>query len=142
MKPQKLLLLSVLAVSLGAGCSSVDSRIARNRAEYSTWPLAVQEKVAAGKIDLGFTPEQVLMALGEPDRRFTRTTSDGTSAVWSYRDRAPKVSFGLGLGIGGFNSRSAVGGGVMLGTGYQDDEQLGVVFDRTGHVSAIETRQK
>ena len=132
----------LVAALLVSGCSTIDSRIARNRAEFSTWPATVQEKVAAGKIDLGFTPEQVLVALGEPDRRFTRTTSDGTTAVWGYRDRAPRVSFGVGLGLGGFRGSSAYGGGVMLGTGYQDDEQLGVVFDRTGKVSAIETRRK
>jgi hypothetical protein len=139
---KSLLTVGLVTLLFATACSSVDSRIARNRAEFSSWPLAVQEKVAAGKIDIGFSPEQVLMALGEPDRRFTRTTADGTSAVWGYRDRAPKVSFGLGLGLGGFSGRSAVGGGVMLGTGYNDDEQLGVVFDRTGNVASIETRQK
>lgn len=131
--------IAVLAL-LWAGCSTVDSRIAKNRAEFSSWPAAVQDKVVAGKIDLGFTPEQVLMALGEPDRRFTRTSTDGTTAVWSYRDRGPQISFGLGLGLGG--RRSAGFGGVVLGPGYQDDEQMGIVFDRTGKVSAIETRQR
>lgn len=131
---------AVFTFALVAGCSTVDSRIAKNRAEFSSWPPAVQDKVVAGKIDLGFTPEQVLMALGEPDRRFTRTTADGTTAVWSYRDHGPKISFGLGLGFGG--RRSGGFGGVVLGPGYQDDEQLGVVFDRTGKVSAIETRQR
>ena len=138
--------LFVVAGLMGAlllsACSTVDSRIARQRAEFSSWPPEVQDKVAAGKIDLGFTPEQVLVALGEPDRRFTRTTSDGTSAIWSYRDRGPRVSFGLGLGLGGFRGNSAFGGGVTLGTGYEDGEQMGVVFDRTGRVSAIEMRQK
>ncbi len=129
----------ILAV---AGCSSVSSRIDRQRAEFSTWPLAVREKVAAGKIDIGFTPEQVLVALGEPDRRFTRTTSDGTSAVWSYREPKPRVSFGLGIGFGGLHRRTAMGGGALLGSGYEDDELLGVVFDRTGKVAVIETRQR
>jgi hypothetical protein len=99
-----LTIVATLALASVAGCSSVDSRIAKNRAEFSTWPPAVKEKVAAGKIDLGFTPEQVLVALGEPDRRFTRTTADGTTAIWSYRERAPQVSFGLGLGVGGRRS--------------------------------------
>lgn len=107
---------AVFALALATGCSTVDSRIAKNREEFSSWPPAVQEKIVAGKIDLGFTPEQVLMALGEPDRRFTRTTADGTTAIWSYRDRGPHVSFGLGLGLGG--RRSAGYGGVVLGPGY------------------------
>ena len=95
-----------------------------------------------GKIDLGFTPEQVLVALGEPDRRFARSTTDGTTAVWSYRDRAPRVSFGLRLGLGGWRRSSVYAGGMILGTGYEDDERLGVVFDTTGKVAAIEKRER
>src|SRR5215212_572553 len=71
-----------------AGCSTVDSRIAKNRAVFNTWPPAVQDRVVLGQIDIGFTVDQVRVALGEPDRVFTRTTGDGTSQVWSYRDRA------------------------------------------------------
>jgi len=138
----KLLLLSVLmTVVMATGCSSVGSRIEKHRAEYATWPLEVREKIAAGKIDLGFTPEQVLVALGEPDRKFTRTSVDGTTAVWSYRAPKPRVSFGLGMGLGG-SRRSSTHGGVMLGSGYDDEEQMGVIFDRTGKVSAIEERQR
>ncbi|MDO8541250.1 MAG: hypothetical protein Q7S40_12500 [Opitutaceae bacterium] len=139
-------LLATLLVSLGiAGCSTVDSRIAKNREVFSSWPVAVQERVAAGQIDLGFTPDQVRVALGEPDRVFTRTTADGTSEVWSYRDRKPRLSFGVGVGMGGFSGSRHVGGGIGIGTGvrgYEDDEKLGVVFDRNGRVSAIETRGK
>lgn len=127
-----------------AGCSTVDLRIARNREVFSTWPPAVQEKVAAGQIDLGFTSDQVRVALGEPDRVFTRTTADGTSEVWSYRDRRPRFGFGVGVGGGGFHGRHGTFGGVGIGTGggYYDDEKLGVVFDRTGRVTAIEQRHK
>ena len=55
-----------LALTLAAaGCSTVGSRIEKNRAQYETWPLPVREKVAAGQIDLGFTTEQVAVALGQ-----------------------------------------------------------------------------
>ena len=127
-----------------AGCSTVDSRIAKNRAAFNTWPPGVQDKVVQGQIDIGFTPEQVRVALGEPDRVFTRTTSDGTSQVWSYRDRGPRIGFGVGVGMGSFGGRSGTFGGVGIGTGtgYHDDEKLGVVFDSAGRVSSIETRGK
>lgn len=133
-----------LIALLLAGCSTVSSRIAKHRAQYETWPLEVREKVAAGKIDLGFTTDQVAVALGQPDRIFTRTTSDGTSQVWTYRDRGPRLSFGVGVGMGSFGGRGGTFGGVGIntGTGYHDDEKLGVVFDRNGHVSSIETRAK
>lgn len=131
-------------VLLVTGCSTVDSRIAKNREAFSTWPAPVQDKVVQGKIDIGFTPDQVRVALGEPDRVFTRTTADGTSEIWSYRDRGPKFSFGVGVGMGSFGHRGGTMGGIGLttGGGYRDDEKLGIVFDRTGQVTSIETREK
>ncbi len=127
-----------------AGCSTVDSRIANNRAAFNTWPAAVQDKVVQGQIDVGFTTEQVRVALGEPDRVFTRTTADGTSQVWSYRERGPRFGFGVGIGTGSFGHRGGTFGGVSMGTGggYHDDEKLGVIFDPTGKVASIETRQR
>lgn len=137
--------LSCLVLSLVvAGCSTVDSRIADNRAAFNTWPPAVQDKVVLGQIDVGFTTEQVRVALGEPDRVFTRTTADGTSQVWSYRERGPRFGFGIGIGTGSFGHRGGTFGGVSMGTGggYHDDEKLGVVFDPSGKVASIETRQR
>lgn len=127
-----------------AGCSTVDSRIAKNREAFNSWPPAVQDKVVQGQIDIGFTAEQVRVALGEPDRVWTRQTTDGTSEVWSYRDRGPRFSFGVGVGGGSWGSRGGSFGGVSIGTGtgYRDDEKMGVVIDRLGRVSAIETRGK
>jgi hypothetical protein len=141
----KLFLLSSAFLSLlVAGCSTVDSRIAKNRAAFNTWPPAVQDKVVLGQVDIGFTADQVRVALGEPDRVFTRTTGDGTSQIWSYRDRGPRFGFGVGVGGGSFGSRGGTFGGVGIGTGggYRDDEKMGVVIDATGRVSSIETRDR
>jgi hypothetical protein len=122
---------------IAAGCSTVDSRVAKNRAAFDAWPPAVQQKVIHGQADIGFTREQVTVALGEPDRVFTRTTADGTTEVWSYRDHGPHVSFGIGVGSFGRHSATSVGVGVGTG-GYQPEEKLGVVFDREGRVASIE----
>ena len=129
---------------LAAGCSTVDSRIAKNRAAFNTWPPAVQDKVVVGQIGVGFTSDQVRVALGEPDRVWTRTTADGTSQVWSYRERGPRFSFGVGVGMGSFGRHGGSFGSIGVGThtGYLDDEKMGVVFDPSGRVSAIETRQR
>lgn len=125
---------------LAAGCATVDSRIAKNRAAFESWPAPVQAQVIRGEIAPGFTADQVRVALGDPDRVWSRTTADGTSEVWSYRDRGPKFSFGVGVGGG---SRGSFGGvGISTGTGYRDDEKMGVIFDRTGRVTTIETRGK
>jgi hypothetical protein len=132
------------AALLLAGCSTVDSRIARNREAFNSWPPAVQDKVVVGQIDIGFTADQVRVALGEPDRVFTRTTADGTLQVWSYRERGPRIGFGVGVGVGSFGNRGGSFGSVGIGTGggYLDDEKLGVVFDPAGRVSSIETRER
>lgn len=77
------------------------------------------------------------MALGDPDRRYTRTTAQGTSEVWAYRDRAPRIS--LGLGIGGGGGSTAVGAGVGLTSGDRADDRVRVIFEQ-GRVSAIERK--
>jgi hypothetical protein len=122
---------------LVAGCSSPSSRISRNQAAFDEWPEAVQEKVRAGKIDLGFTTEQVRMALGQPDRVTTRTNTDGTSEVWSYPAQKPRFSFGVG--VGSSRGSTGVGAGVGVGTGGERyDDATRVVFTG-GRVSVIET---
>lgn len=145
MKSKLLIVLGALAAFAAAGCSTVDSRIAKNRAAFNTWPPAVQDKVVLGQIDVGFTTDQVAVAIGAPDRVFTRTTADGTSQVWSYRDRGPRFSFGVGVGMGSWGGRGGSFGGVGVNTGtggYYDDEKMGVVFDQNGRVTSIETRSK
>jgi hypothetical protein len=144
MKTKALWVTGLVTALLAAGCSTVDSRIAKNRAAFDAWPAPVQSAIIQGKIGVGFTPDQVRVALGEPDRVFTRTTADGTSEIWSYRDRGPRFSFGVGVGGGSFGRGGGTFGGVGVstGTGYHDDEKLGVVFDRNGHVSAIEERER
>jgi hypothetical protein len=138
------LIFGALAVLAAAGCSTVDSRIAKNREAFNSWPAPVQDKVVVGQIDLGFSAEQVEVALGKPDRVFTRTSSDGTTQVWTYRDRGPKFSFGVGVGMGSWGSRGGSFGGVGINTGggYHDDEKMGVVFGTDGRVRSIETRAK
>jgi hypothetical protein len=134
MKTISLLLLGIAC--LLAGCSSPGSRVAANRAEFNTWPPEVQDNVLAGRIDVGYSPAQVRMALGAPDRITTRKDSDGTSEVWTYGDRSPRFSWGLGIGSGSRNS--SVGVGVST-TSRGRDTASRVVFDPTGKVSSIET---
>lgn len=101
--------------------------------------MEVREKVAAGQVDIGFTPDQVRMALGEPERIATRTTADGQSEAWIYRKPSPRI--GIGFGIGSYSSNSAVGVGVSSG-GWplRPDESKRVVFDG-GRVTAVEDAQ-
>ena len=133
--PGALALLLVLAVT-ATGCSTVGRRVDRS-VGFPSWPPAVQEKVRAGQVDLGFTAEQVQVAMGEPDYTSTSTTADGTSEVWGYRDRGPH--FGFGIGVGTMRGSTGLGVGVSTGNnGWRDDEKTRVVFDRMGRVAAIE----
>jgi hypothetical protein len=136
----KTLLLPVFAILLlvAAGCASVESRIQDNEAAFNTWPADVQEKVRAGKVEMGFTPEMVEVALGKPDRTSSRTTERGQADVWVYHDEAPRFSIGLGLGSG--RGSTGFGGGVTVGDDFRDEENMRVVFEG-GRVTAIEVRK-
>jgi hypothetical protein len=119
------------------GCSTTDSRIKDNQAAFNNAPADVQAKIRAGQIAVGFTEEQVLMSLGKPDRRYTRTTAAGTTDIWAYEDRKP--SFSIGLGVAGGGGGTMVGSGVAIGTGDRSDDKLRVLFSG-GRVTAMETR--
>lgn len=119
-----------------SGCSTVDSRVAAHRAQFDSWPPPIQQAVSAGRIGIGFTMEQVRVALGEPDHAFSRTSAAGTYQIWSFRDRRPRFAFGIG--VGSFNGNTAVGTGVSATTGGYRGERTRVIFDATGHVSQIE----
>ena len=65
-----LFLLIAAGSLLVAGCSTLESRISAQQAQFDTWPSEVREKIQAGRVDIGFTPEQVRVALGEPTRKY------------------------------------------------------------------------
>lgn len=76
---------AILALGLVlAGCSTPDSRIRANTALFDNLAPEQQQLIREGRVALGFTPDMVYLAVGEPDRRWTRTDADGRSEVWSY----------------------------------------------------------
>ncbi len=78
-----LALLSILAI---AGCASPESRIKEKPEVFNSFPPDVQSKVRTGQVDIGYSKDMVYIALGKPDREYTRTTAEGTLEVWSYTD--------------------------------------------------------
>jgi hypothetical protein len=137
MKSSRFPAIFVLAFVVLAGCSTPDSRIKSNQAAFNALPAETQANIRAGKVEVGYTQPMVVMALGEPDRRYTRTTQAGQTEVWAYRDKGP--AFSVGLGIGGGSGRSGVGGGIGVSTaGDRDEDKIRVVFDAAGKASAIE----
>ena len=130
--------LCLASVALLAACSSTpDARIAKNQPAFSQYPSAVQQKIRAGEVDVGFTPEMVRLALGEPTREFRRQTETGLAEVWVYHDNGPRFSLGIGVG-GAVGRHSSAGVGLSTSTGgYDPEEKMRVEF-RDDRVTAIE----
>jgi len=133
------LILAIVSLSSLVACSTPASRIEDQKSVYSSYPPEVQQTIAQGKVAVGFTPEQALIALGAPRRKYSRKTEAATEEIWSYSEsRGP--AFGFGIGGGSFGS--GVGGSVSVSTyGSDADEKLRVVFV-DGKVSAVEESVK
>ncbi len=132
--------LVVAALGLTGCASTPEARVDKNAAMVASWPADVQAQVRAGKVTIGFTTEQVRVALGGPDQTLTRTEAQASRDVWVYLDHGSKFSFGLGVGsgVGG----SGVGGGVGVSTGGRGPRELMRVVFEGGLVSAIEQMKK
>lgn len=141
-KPLIFSFVAALALLLGACASSPDSRIAQDRELFESWPQEVQEKVAVGVVGLGFTPDQVRMAMGDPTRVTRRVSSGGESEVWIYEERDP-VNFSIGLGMGtSTGRRSGVGGGVVLSPGQTRAGEAARIIFSEGVVGSIEKSER
>lgn len=76
----------VLASSLGflVGCQSVESRIREKPDVYAGLDIETQDKIKQGIIDLGYTPDMVYLALGEPSEKRETRTENGRTLTWIY----------------------------------------------------------
>jgi hypothetical protein len=123
-----------------SGCATPAARIKRHPELFTGFPPEVQTAVREGRIDLGYTPEMVYIALGQPSRKYDREDAEGTAEVWAYTDRYPARDphwrlygdvwyrhragyYGIGLPLYGYYER--------------EYESLRVEF-RDGRVTAIE----
>jgi hypothetical protein len=78
----------LVAAIMLAGCASTpERRIARNPDLFASFPTDVQERVRAGQVELGFSPEMVSLALGRPDSRVTQRSERGEKVIWYYEGR-------------------------------------------------------
>lgn len=77
------LLIAIAAV----GCSTPRSRIEKHPELFNRLPPEAQENVRQGRIDIGYSQDAVMLALGDPARTYSRRTADGETVVWSYVDQ-------------------------------------------------------
>lgn len=77
---------SLLLGLLLAACSTPASRIKSHPDIFAQADTEQQAMIRGGQIALGFPPEWVKLALGEPDRITERTDAQGTETVWHYTD--------------------------------------------------------
>jgi hypothetical protein len=78
------LFISIAVLALLAGCSTPESRINHNPEAFSKLSTGDQQLIREGKVAVGFTQEMVKLALGDPDKVFTRTDANGVNEAWSY----------------------------------------------------------
>jgi hypothetical protein len=67
--------------------------------DKKTWPIAVKADILRGRPRVGFTFEQVQLAVGRPISVFERETPSGTMEVWSYPTRSVVFAGGKVLQI-------------------------------------------
>lgn len=77
--------LSAVMIAL-TGCATPAARIRRNPEMFAAFPPEVRKNVEQGVIDLGYSKEMVFIALGSPDRDYTRVSTEAETEVWSYVD--------------------------------------------------------
>jgi len=127
---------------LAAGCTSTPAeRIPSHQAAFNSWPADVQNAVSHGQIGMGFLPEMVVVALGQPDSVYTSATATGAPVeIWAYLDHSP--SWSIGVGVGSASGGSAVGTSVGVSSqNWGPNEKTRVTFE-SGRVVAIQHRAK
>lgn len=80
-------LLALVLATLAPGCASVGQRIRENQKAYDGLPATDQEKIRAGEIAAGFTPDEVRLAKGEPSANHVHWKDDQELMTWTYTER-------------------------------------------------------
>ena len=134
--PTSIALCAVAALALAA-CSTTGARIRANQADFDRYPEQVQHNLRSGVIEVGYTPQMVTIALGEPSRKAQLVTGEGTAEVWTWWRHTP----GISLGFGGWNSVGShvgFGSGISVGDRGRRETKAVVEF-RSGLVHRFET---
>lgn len=85
-------------------------RIDSGMRDFDSWPPETQAAIKEGRIEVGFTPEQVRMAWGEPDYVSREVQPEGEAQRWVWEKKTPRI--GIGVGVGSAGRSGGVGGSV------------------------------
>jgi hypothetical protein len=79
---------SLLALLCGmavlTGCSTPESRIAKQPDLFNRLTPEQQQMIREGRVGIGFDMDMVKLAIGDPDRVRDRTDASGHKEVWTY----------------------------------------------------------
>lgn len=128
----------VLCAALLAGCATQpDARIRRSPEIFARLTAEQQELVKAGKAGIGFDQDAVRLAMGEPDRKWTRTDASGVREMWIYTDW--ENTAGQPLMRGWYHGYQTVSPAYYLNApARRERDRFKVVFGADGKVAAIE----
>ena len=125
-----------------AGCATPARRIEQNRELFDSLPVAAQARIRGGQIDLGFTPAMVRIALGEPQRKLLRHTSEGDTDIWLYLDTTRTFERQRadidGISLSGPGGVRSIGGSAWLNVVQEKDFIRTRAEFKNGMVIAIE----
>jgi hypothetical protein len=87
MKTSSLAKCMVLVACLGllAGCDTFNRRAEKKADVFYALDAATQQRLKDKNIQVGDTPDMVYIALGVPDSKRQRLTSDGRELIWIYK---------------------------------------------------------
>lgn len=77
-------MLAFVGLLFVAGCATPEARIKQNPDLFARLSPSEQQLIREGKVGVGFNPDMVKLALGDPDRVIVRTDASGTNETWSY----------------------------------------------------------
>ena len=126
-----------------AGCATTPaSRIQQNQELFDSLPVADQARIRGGQITLGYTPDMVRIALGDPQRRLVRRSADAETAVWLYLDTVRRYERQRadidGLLVSGPGGMRSIGGSAWVNVLQEREFVRRRVEFHNGLVTAIE----
>ena len=129
-------------VVLLAGCATPAKRIQQNQELFDSFPVAAQARIRGGQIDLGFTPDMVRIALGDPQRKTLRRAAAGETEIWFYLDSIRRYDRQRvdvdGLNVSGPGGLRSLGGSAWINVEQSREFVRTRVEFRNGAVTAIE----